>query len=83
MVRLEHEVLQSVLKPSRCTGGEWNAVRKDWSEVDCTFALALPDTMTRSPNALAIGTAICPKLPEPPGINSVSPGLARNSSVIA
>lgn len=43
MVRLEHEVLQSVLKPSRYTGGEWNAVRKDWSEVDCTFALALPD----------------------------------------
>ena len=43
MVRLEHEVLQSVLKPSRYTGGEWNAVRKDWSQVDCTFALALPD----------------------------------------
>ena len=43
MVRLEHEVLQSVLKPSRYTGGEWNAVRKDWADVDCTFALALPD----------------------------------------
>ncbi|MCH3959172.1 MAG: TIGR03960 family B12-binding radical SAM protein [Selenomonas sp.] len=43
MVRLEHEVLQSVLKPSRYTGGEWNAVKKDWSQVDCTFALALPD----------------------------------------
>ncbi|MCR5758167.1 MAG: TIGR03960 family B12-binding radical SAM protein [Selenomonas sp.] len=43
MVQLEHEVLQSVLKPSRYTGGEWNAVVKDWDKVDCTFALALPD----------------------------------------
>ena len=43
MVRLEHEVLQSVLKPSRYTGGEWNAVIKDHDKVDCTWALALPD----------------------------------------
>ncbi len=43
MVRLEHEVLQSVLKPSRYTGGEWNAVRKDHADVACTWALALPD----------------------------------------
>ncbi|MBQ5502461.1 MAG: TIGR03960 family B12-binding radical SAM protein, partial [Selenomonas sp.] len=43
MVRLEHEVLQSVLKPARYTGGEWNAQVKDWDSVDCTFALALPD----------------------------------------
>ena len=43
MVQLNHEVLQSVLKPSRYTGGEWNAVVKDWDKVDCTFALALPD----------------------------------------
>lgn len=43
MVRLDHEVLQNVLKPSRYTGGEWNAVKKDWDKVDCTFALALPD----------------------------------------
>ena len=43
MVRLEHEVLQSVLKPARYTGGEWNAKVKDWDSVDCTFALALPD----------------------------------------
>lgn len=43
MVQLNHEVLQSVLKPSRYTGGEWNAVVKDWDQVDCTFALALPD----------------------------------------
>ena len=43
MVHLAHDVLQSVLKPSRYTGGEWNAVRKDWGSVDCTWALALPD----------------------------------------
>ena len=43
MVTLEHEVLQSVLKPARYTGGEWNAVRKPRETVKCTFALALPD----------------------------------------
>lgn len=43
MVRLDHDVLQSVLKPSRYTGGEWNAVKKNWDSVACTFALALPD----------------------------------------
>lgn len=43
MIRLDHEVLQNVLKPSRYTGGEWNAVKKDWDKVDCTFALSLPD----------------------------------------
>ncbi len=43
MVTLEHEVLQSVLKPARYTGGEWNAVRKDLDRVSCRFALALPD----------------------------------------
>ena len=34
MVQLNHEVLQSVLKPSRYTGGEWNAQVKDWDKVD-------------------------------------------------
>ncbi|HBT79080.1 MAG TPA: TIGR03960 family B12-binding radical SAM protein [Selenomonas sp.] len=43
MVRLEPEVLQSVLKPSRYTGGEWNAIVKDHSQMACTWALALPD----------------------------------------
>lgn len=43
MVRLEPEVLQTVLKPSRYTGGEWNAVIKNRQNIDCTFALALPD----------------------------------------
>ena len=43
MVQLDHSILQSVLKPARYTGGEWNAVHKDWSSVQCKFALALPD----------------------------------------
>ena len=42
-VQVPHEVLQSVLKPSRYTGGEWNAVHKDWDSVACRWALALPD----------------------------------------
>jgi len=43
MVHLDHSMLQSVLKPARYTGGEWNAVHKDWDSVRCKFALALPD----------------------------------------
>ena len=43
MVQLDHSILQSVLKPARYTGGEWNAVRKDWASAECKFALALPD----------------------------------------
>ena len=43
MVQLDHGVLQSVLKPARYTGGEWNAIQKDWTHVRCKFALALPD----------------------------------------
>ena len=43
MVQLDHSILQSVLKPARYTGGEWNAVCKDWTSVRCKIALALPD----------------------------------------
>ncbi|MBR3458619.1 MAG: B12-binding domain-containing radical SAM protein, partial [Selenomonadaceae bacterium] len=43
MIELAPEVLQAVTKPTRYTGGEWNAVQKDWAEVECTFALCLPD----------------------------------------
>ncbi len=44
-VSLPHDLLQSVLKPSRYTGGEWNAAVKEWAapEVKCRWALALPD----------------------------------------
>ncbi len=43
MVRLEHDILQKVMKPSRYTGGEWNSAKKVHSEVACTWALSLPD----------------------------------------
>ena len=43
MVQLDHSILQSVLKPARYTGGEWNAIRKNWDSVRCRLALALPD----------------------------------------
>ena len=43
MVQLDHSILQSVLKPARYTGGEWNAVRKDWASAECKFALARRD----------------------------------------
>lgn len=36
-------LLQSVAKPARYTGGEWNAVRKNPAEVAVRFALSLPD----------------------------------------
>ena len=43
VVTLDPSVLQSVEKPARYTGSEWNAVIKDHAAVKCTFALALPD----------------------------------------
>ncbi len=43
MIQLEPEILQSVAKPTRYTGGEWNSVRKDWESVACKMALCLPD----------------------------------------
>lgn len=42
-VKVPYEVLQKVLKPARYTGGEFNSVKKIWSEVECKFVLALPD----------------------------------------
>lgn len=37
------DILQSVSKPGRYTGNEWNQVVKEHDAVDCTFALSLPD----------------------------------------
>lgn len=37
------EILNSVEKPSRYTGGEWNSVVKDPKEVDIRFAFCFPD----------------------------------------
>ena len=43
MIELSQEILQSVTKPARYTGGEFNSVRKNLTEVACKFVLALPD----------------------------------------
>lgn len=43
MIKLSPSLLQSVEKPARYTGGEWNAVHKDLAEIECHWALAMPD----------------------------------------
>ncbi|MDD3653835.1 MAG: TIGR03960 family B12-binding radical SAM protein [Desulfotomaculaceae bacterium] len=42
-MELLDQILPLVQKPARYTGGEWNAVRKDWSEIDLKVAFAFPD----------------------------------------
>lgn len=41
---------------------------------------SLPVTTTRSPSDRAIGTAICPKLPDPPGMSNLCPDCTCSSS---
>lgn len=43
MIELSPKLLNSVGKPTRYTGGEWNAVKKDLSKIPCKFCLTLPD----------------------------------------
>jgi radical SAM family uncharacterized protein len=38
------KILYSVTRPARYTGGEWNAIIKDWDKTSLKFALAYPDT---------------------------------------
>jgi radical SAM family uncharacterized protein len=40
---LMDQVLPLVKKPARYAGGEWNAVHKNWGEVDLKVAFAFPD----------------------------------------
>ncbi|OPY57781.1 MAG: Radical SAM superfamily protein [Pelotomaculum sp. PtaU1.Bin035] len=42
-MELLDQILPLVKKPARYTGGEWNAVRKDWGKVDLKVAFAFPD----------------------------------------
>ncbi|AEG59304.1 TIGR03960 family B12-binding radical SAM protein [Desulforamulus ruminis] len=42
MHRLD-KVLARVQKPSRYAGGEWNAIKKDWDQMDVKLAFAFPD----------------------------------------
>ncbi|MGD9394170.1 MAG: TIGR03960 family B12-binding radical SAM protein [Dehalococcoidia bacterium] len=37
------EILYQVTRPARYTGGEWNAITKDWAKAALKFALAYPD----------------------------------------
>lgn len=43
MTELSPKLLNSVEKPTRYTGGEWNSVKKDFDKISCKFALTLPD----------------------------------------
>ena len=43
MIKLDPSILQTVTKPARYTGGELNAVHKNHEDVDCHFALSMPD----------------------------------------
>ena len=37
------QILPTVTKPARYTGGEWNSITKDWGACDVRWALAFPD----------------------------------------
>ncbi|HEX2954477.1 MAG TPA: TIGR03960 family B12-binding radical SAM protein [Bacillota bacterium] len=41
--RTIHQILKSVEKPSRYTGGEWGSIQKDWEKSRLRCALAYPD----------------------------------------
>ncbi len=43
-VIIRDDILQSVEKPARYTGGELNSIKKDTSAVDIRFAFCFPDT---------------------------------------
>ena len=38
-----NSILHQVTKPARYTGGEWNAILKDWDKIRIRIALAYPD----------------------------------------
>ncbi len=54
MIELKTSWLQHVQKPARYTGGEWNSVSKDHSQVDVTVGLAFPDVYEVSMSHLGI-----------------------------
>jgi radical SAM family uncharacterized protein len=51
---LDNEILHSVNRPARYTGGEWNSVIKDWDKTSIKIALAYPDTYEIGMSNLAI-----------------------------
>jgi len=48
------EILITVQRPGRYIGGEWNAVKKDWSADKVKFLLAFPDTYEIGMSCLGI-----------------------------
>ncbi len=42
-IKVSNEILNKVSKPARYTGGELNAVQKDFDSAACKFLLSLPD----------------------------------------
>jgi radical SAM family uncharacterized protein len=42
-IRVYDRILQSVEKPSRYTGNEWNSINKDINTIDIRFAFCFPD----------------------------------------
>jgi len=43
-IKISDKILQSVEKPSRYIGNEWNSVHKDLSGIEARFAFCFPDT---------------------------------------
>lgn len=42
-ITIRDDILQSVEKPARYTGGEWNSIYKDPASIDIRFAFCFPD----------------------------------------
>ncbi len=53
MDRLDN-ILFKVAKPGRYTGGEWNSIVKDWSQVKVKIALIFPDSYEIGMSNMAI-----------------------------
>jgi radical SAM family uncharacterized protein len=51
---LNNEILHKIIRPARYTGGEWNAIVKDWEETPIKVALAYPDTYEIGMSNMAI-----------------------------
>jgi radical SAM family uncharacterized protein len=47
-------ILYQISKPARYTGGEWNAVLKDWQKAELKIALSYPDTYELGMSNLAL-----------------------------
>ena len=47
-------ILHKVQKPARYTGGEWNAVTKDWERTPIRIALSYPDVYEIGMSNLAL-----------------------------